>query len=101
MAKPNSWKPGQSGNPKGAPKRSWTWSGELEKAVEKANLEGRRIKEVIAESLIAEALKGNVNAHKAIMDRMDGMPKQDITSDGEKLESIQVIIVEDKQNDSE
>ncbi len=98
MAKPCSWKPGQSGNPKGAPKRNWTWSGVLQKAVQKKAKDGRPIKDIIADSLIAETFKGNVQAHKAIMDRMDGLPQQDITSAGDKLSPIQVIITEDKSN---
>lgn len=94
-----SWKKGQSGNPKGAPKRAWTWAGELQKAVEKAAADGRPIKEIIANSLLKEALKGNVAAHKAIMDRMDGMPQQDVVSAGEKIEPLKIIVVEDKQHE--
>ena len=77
------FKPGQSGNPKGPPKRDWTWSGELRKAVEKANEEGKSIKQAIAESLINEAVKGNIPATKALMDRMDGMPQESVEHSGE------------------
>ena len=70
------FKPGQSGNPNGAPKREWTWSGVLEKAVEEATTNGGQIKELVAKSLVKESLSGNVVAIKELMNRMDGMPDQ-------------------------
>ena len=84
------FKPGQSGNPAGRPKRDWTWAGVLENAVEKAEESGKTVKEIVAESLVKEAIKGNVMAQKEIMNRMDGMPQQstDITSGGEPLQMI-------------
>lgn len=95
MAKPGTFKKGQSGNPKGAPKRAWTWAGELQKAVEKKNLDGVAIKEAVAESLIDQALQGNVIASKELMNRMDGMPQQDLNLAG-KIEQI-VISRESKE----
>lgn len=77
-----SWKKGQSGNPKGAPKREWTWAGVLKEAAEEASKDGKTIKEHIARSLIREALQGNVLAVKAIMERMDGLPKQPMEHSG-------------------
>lgn len=97
MAKPQSFVKGDPRiNRKGAPKREWTWAGELQKAAEQMAANGKSVKEILANSLFSEALKGNVAAHKIIMDRMDGMPAQDVTSGGEKLEPIKVTIVEDK-----
>jgi len=88
MAKSStSYQSGQSGNPKGRPKREWTWSGVLQKAVEKAEESGKTVKEEVAEALIKEARKGNIQAVKELMNRMDGMPQQptDITSGGQAL----------------
>jgi hypothetical protein len=82
------FQPGQSGNPKGAPKRNWTWSGVLEKALKKRDKEtGKTLKELVSAALIREARKGNTLAIKEIMNRMDGMPKQetDITTGGKPL----------------
>lgn len=79
MANPNpvrKFKKGQSGNPKGAPKREWTWAGVLADAVEEMAKDGKPMKVHIARSLLAEALKGNVLAQKELMNRMDGMPAQ-------------------------
>lgn len=79
----NQFVKGKSGNPKGAPKRDWTWAGELEKAAEELMKDGTPIKHHIARSLLREALKGNIPAAKELMNRMDGMPKQDIEVAGE------------------
>lgn len=74
-------------NRKGAPKREWTWAGVLEKAVEAAGKNGLTIKEEVAKALIKETKKGNIQAIKELMNRMDGMPNQstDITTGGDKL----------------
>ena len=95
MAKTStSWTKGKTGNPNGAPKRSWTWASELQKAVEEATKDGRPIKEIIAKALVRETLKGNVHAMRELMNRMDGMPMQgvDVTSLGEKLEAPHITI---------
>jgi hypothetical protein len=81
-----SFRKGRSGNPNGAPKREWSWSGILQDTLEKKAKNGGDIKELVAISLVRQALKGNVVAIKELMNRMDGMPKQitDIRSDGEQ-----------------
>ena len=79
-------------NRKGQPKRNWTWAGVLEKAVEAKAKDGKSIKVHIANSLLAEALKGNVVAQKELMNRMDGMPQQGVEHSG-NIEGL--IIVKD------
>lgn len=74
------FKKGQSGNPKGAPKRDWTWAGVLEKAVQKKIKDKKsgkfvELKEIVAQGLITAAARGDIRAHKVLMDRMDGMPE--------------------------
>lgn len=69
-----SFKKGQSGNPKGRPKESWTWSGLLKQAAEE-ELKGKTKKEWIAEALFKEALKGNMQAIKEFGDRVEGKPR--------------------------
>ena len=82
-----SWKKGQSGNPKGRPKRDWTWSSVLQTAMEDSAKDGISIKIHVAQALVKEALTGNIQAIKELMNRMDGMPQQptDITSGGRTL----------------
>jgi hypothetical protein len=76
MGKPQDFKPGQSGNPNGRPKREWTWAGVIQDAVEQQEEDGTPIKSSVARSLVREAKRGNVMAIKELMNRMDGMPLQ-------------------------
>lgn len=67
---------GNNGNPGGRPKREWTWASLLEQATEIAQKDGKLKKEVMAQMLVDKAAKGDVRAFEAIMDRMDGKPRQ-------------------------
>ena len=92
---------GKSGNPGGRPKRDWSWSQELEKAVNETETRtGKTFRELVAKRVVAEAASGNINAIKELINRMDGFPLQytDITSEGEHLEGI-VIYKPIKDND--
>lgn len=64
------WKPGQSGNPKGRPK-SKSFKGALNKAIDEADGD-KSLLELIAKSLINQALAGDVRAIKEIANRLDG-----------------------------
>ena len=78
-----SFKPGQSGNPSGRPKREWTWAQELQKAVERQTADGTPIKEGVADAVVTQALEGNVHAIRELFNRMDGMPHQAVSHTGE------------------
>jgi hypothetical protein len=78
MSKPQDFKPGQSGNPNGRPKREWTWSGLLEDAMEEQDETGESYKKIIAKKMRTLGMKGDMIAIKELMNRMDGMPKQSI-----------------------
>ena len=81
---------GQSGNPGGRPKRSWTWSGLYEEELKKVlpTVEGKSViaRVAVAKRLIKMAIEGDIQAIKELTNRMDGMPQVDVTSKGEKLE---------------
>lgn len=73
------FKKGQSGNPKGRPSDGTSWAAVLEK------IGGEKIgsgkdeltkKEAVARKLWGEAAKGQPWAINALMDRLDGKPKQ-------------------------
>ena len=84
----NQFKPGNNANPKGRPKREWTWAGLYQKAVEEKAKEGKgKVKDSIARKLAELADRGDVVAIKELANRMDGMPTQavDHTTKGEKL----------------
>jgi len=83
---------GQSGNPGGRPKRSWTWAGlyeeELKSKLTATTGEKMAASKAVAKRVIKMAIDGDIQAIRELTNRMDGMPKQstDITSDGEKIE---------------
>jgi hypothetical protein len=86
-----SFKPGQSGNPGGRPKKDWTWSGLLEQVANEIEPKSRKpFKELVTRRLWVEAANGNLGAQKEIMNRMEGLPqaRTDLTTQGEKLSSI-------------
>ena len=59
----------------------------LQEAVEKSEKDGVPVKVHVAQALVQAAVSGNIHAIKELMNRMDGMPKQqtDLTSGGEQL----------------
>jgi len=98
-----SWKPGQSGNPAGRPKNTryfsdvakelltgkkidvtWTITDEKgNKKTKRLNLESsEKTNYGIAAALIVEAVKGNVQAAKELIDRVEGRPKQAVEMSG-------------------
>lgn len=77
------FKKGQSGNPKGGPKKEWTMSGLYKQALEEANETGVPKKLIIARKLVQLAERGDVVAIKELGNRIDGMPKQSLEHSGE------------------
>lgn len=82
---PASWKPGQSGNPNGRPKRDWTFKGLIEEALEEAAeiKNGGTIiwKKAFIKRLVQKAVSGDLKAMEMIMDRLDGKPQQKLDID--------------------
>jgi hypothetical protein len=76
------FKPGQSGNPAGRPKKALL-SDALRRQLAEA-MQGapeKTIAEVIARALIREAVAGNVQAIREVGDRSEGKPAQAIALD--------------------
>lgn len=74
------FKPGQSGNPGGRPKKEWTWAGLLERVAEETEVKsGQKFKDLVSKRMWVDAVNGSLGAQKEIMNRMEGMPNQ--TSD--------------------
>lgn len=76
------FKPGQSGNPGGRPKRGWTWAGLLEEIGEQVEEKsGKQFKELVSKRLWVDAVNGNLGSQKEILNRMDGLPlsRQELT----------------------
>ena len=75
------WKPGQSGNPNGRPKKENCLTDILREKVSA---------EELAERLIAKANEGDMVAMKYIYDRIDGKPKEsvDVNNTGEMIYKV-------------
>jgi hypothetical protein len=76
------FKPGQSGNPNGRPKKALL-SDALRRqlAITAPGMPERTQAEAIASALIAEAIAGNVQAAREVGDRSEGKPAQAIALD--------------------
>lgn len=81
----------------GRPKREWTWSSLMEEAMEEEDETGEPFKKIIVKKMRALGVKGDMMAIKEIINRMDGMPQQDITSGGEAIKSPTIFIPEEKE----
>ena len=75
--KPHMWKKGQSGNPKGRPKKGKRLTDIIEKYLPMVpeideNPDGKTYQDLIAEALLIGAVKGNAVLIKEVLDRVDG-----------------------------
>ena len=93
------WKPGESGNPAGAPKGVPHSSTRLKRLLELTEnltnpitqtVEGFSVAEQLDLAQIIKARKGDTRAYIALLDRLEGRPQQtvDMTSGGEKIGAI-------------
>jgi len=80
------WKPGQSGNPGGRPKRDSITSALLQQ-LEQQNTDSETIADSIAAVLVKRALSGDVRAIREIADRTEGKPRQQIKVEAEVMDS--------------
>jgi hypothetical protein len=80
------WKPGQSGNPSGRPKRDSITSALL-RQLEQQNADSETIADSIAAVLVKRALSGDVRAIREIADRTEGKPRQQIKVEAEVMDS--------------
>lgn len=89
------FKPGQSGNPGGRPKKT-PYTEAHRVIAEMVGVAGLNIlptdtiAECVAKIMAREALKGKVNAAKEIADRTDGTPRQMVEISGQDGSAVQV-----------
>lgn len=87
------WKPGQSGNPKGRPKKEICITSLVKEHLEKeAKQHGRELlnedgtkktwSQIVAEALVAHFIKGNPTAIKEVLDRVDGKVPDKLEASG-------------------
>ena len=71
------WKPGESGNPGGCPRRALTEAYEAQlRRVKKGDKQKRTFAELIADAHIRKAMKGNTMAAKEVADRVEGKSRE-------------------------
>ena len=84
------WKPGQSGNPKGRPKKEMSITDALRRIGEEVNPQTKQTKiQILAEMIWETALKGDKIMAQMIIERLEGKPRQPIEID--KPEPITII----------
>lgn len=87
------FKPGESGNPKGRPKKGETFTDALREKMSK---------ELLADKLYALVQDGDLGAIKYAYDRVDGRPKETIEQTIRELpEIIEVDLSEDNPTDQD
>ena len=106
--KSTSFKKGQSGNPKGRPKKGLSWAEAFRELGEKKKIEicftdkenkkvewqyksKTNLRKAIVSIVYMHALKGDIKAIQLIVDRVEGKPIQPMDHSGELNENIQVI----------
>ena len=78
------WKPGQSGNPSGRPKKDRALTAALEVELDKKV--GRKTKrQLVAAKVVSLALDGDMTAAKFLADRTEGLPVQPYRFDDDDL----------------
>lgn len=111
MANPNpknQFRPGQSGNPGGRPKKDESVSYLVKKFLKNRVINpktGKKVsnKQIFVERVFSLAMKGDVQAIKLIWNYVDGMPTQQLrmeqtNSSDEALRALREILVKDNDN---
>lgn len=79
------FKPGQSGNPKGGPRKARIFTAALITSLKKTDANDVEAIQVIADKLVSLAQGGDVQAIKEIADRCEGKPPQFSTGDADEF----------------
>lgn len=99
------WKKGQSGNPNGRPKDSFSLLTLLKKELKKipkhlSTKEKKTYAVLMVEKMLDKAIKeGDHSTHKLIMNYLEGMPKQSIEMGGVDGEPIKLGVVQLPERD--
>lgn len=86
------FQPGQSGNPKGRPKKGQAMSDQLRTVLNKKNKDGTPNKRAIAEKLVELATEGHVEAMKVVFERIDGKVPQTNVFEGSEDAPMRVVV---------
>ena len=86
---------GESGNPKGRPRKGRTWKETIIRLTNQARIDEddpkrlrKLVKELIIKKQIEMALKGDKHATKFLAEREEGMPRQSIDYTEHELDDV-------------
>ena len=85
------WKPGQSGNSKGRPRKDVCLTSLLQKEIKQTNPQDKKQRtwaELLVLATIKLAIRGNQAALKEIWLRIDGKPKDAVATDENRVQII-------------
>jgi hypothetical protein len=100
----NRWKKGVSGNPKGRPKKQDSLTTLMKEKLEKpcpADKENRTWGELIVQTTLQHAMKGNQAAIHEVWNRMDGKLRQSLEHSGAGNTPIELHVVYEGAGDDE
>jgi hypothetical protein len=91
------FKKGQSGNPKGRPKKVPKLEEVIENVLGEVNAKGESVPEVILRRLVTSAKNGSIKAAELLLDRTYGKVKQGVELSGEiSLNKVEFVKSADK-----
>jgi hypothetical protein len=77
----NQWKPGQSGNPKGRPRKVFDWIKEIDTRlleVDPDDPKGRTFGAIAADQFVYQLKQGSIRGWNEYLDRKHGKPPQSL-----------------------
>jgi len=97
----NQWKPGQSGNPKGRPKKVFDWIKEIDARlleVDPEDPKGRTFGAIAADQYVYQLKMGSIRGWNEYLDRKHGKPPQAIAIADLRPESREQLIASILEN---
>lgn len=91
-----SFKPGNNANPKGRPPKGYSITEMMKEMLSS----DPKVKEKLGKVIIAKALEGDTTAIKTVWQYMDGMPKQNVTLEGNENKPLYVGLPERRPLDT-
>jgi hypothetical protein len=85
---------GQSGNPRGRPRKKRSLTEALEKELGKKRATGKTGKAELARTLVDLALDGDATAIRYVFDRTDGRPKETVAVENDILSAKLLEVLE-------
>ena len=93
------WVKGQSGNPKGRPKKGFTIAETIREMLRvKEGTTKKYYLELFAQSVLTRAIKGDPTCTKLVFQYIDGLPVQKIDVDEKGTKTIEIVLKDNKKD---